>query len=101
SACEAPWAKNRRVVFKVTEGREQLQKEQGAPPPPPVVVEAPKPPPESKCRWLVGPRVGALGPNSWVNANVAVQPCLDWLALSLGAGLGVDSFDVGAAATEL
>jgi hypothetical protein len=44
---------------------------------------------KEECRWLWGPRLGALGPNSWVNLNVATQPCLDWLELSLGVGLGL------------
>jgi outer membrane protein OmpA-like peptidoglycan-associated protein len=88
--CEETWGKNRRVVFTVTEGAEtiaQAPEEPAAEPEP-----APPPPPaeeEDKCHWLVGPRLGVLGPNSWVNGNVAVQPCLDWLELSLGIGLGL------------
>ena len=89
--CEGPWAKNRRVVFRVTEGGDTIPE----PPPEPAAEPAPepeKPAPvaeEKKCRWLVGPRLGALGPNSWVNVAGAVQPCLDWLELSIGVGLGL------------
>jgi outer membrane protein OmpA-like peptidoglycan-associated protein len=89
--CEGVWAKNRRVVFQVTAGAETIPQPEPKPEPEP----APKPveqpvaaPAEKPCRWLWGPRLGALGPNSWVNANVATQPCLDWLELSLGIGLG-------------
>ncbi len=88
--CEGPWAKNRRVVFRVTEGGESIPEPQPAAEPKP--EPEPKPAPvaeENKCRWLVGPRLGALGPNSWVNVAGAVQPCLDWLELSLGVGLGL------------
>lgn len=97
--CEGPWGKNRRVVFQVTEGGEtikQAEPEPAAVEPEPVATPAPAPAEEKKCRWLVGPRVGALGPNSWANANVAVQPCLDWLELSLGVGLGLGNMDASA-----
>jgi outer membrane protein OmpA-like peptidoglycan-associated protein len=97
--CEAPWATNRRVAFEVTEGAETIKQ----PDPEPVAAAEPEPAPapappaeEKKCRWLVGPRVGALGPNSWGNLNVAVQPCLDWLELSLGVGLGLGNMDASA-----
>jgi hypothetical protein len=100
--CEAPWATNRRVVFEVTEGAETIKEpEPVAAEPAPEPEPAPAPPPEEKkCRWLVGPRVGALGPNSWGNLNVAVQPCLDWLELSLGVGLGLGNADAEAAGVE-
>ena len=92
--CEGPWATNRRVVFQVTEGGDTIPQ---PPPEPEPVAEpepAPAPPPEEKkCHWLFGPRLGALGPNSWVNLNGAVQPCLDWLELSLGVGLGFGDAD--------
>ena len=72
---------------------------------------SPEPEPEEKkeppakeakkeCEWLFGPRLGVLGPNSWVNLNGAVQPCLDWLELSLGVGLGLGNFDAESAAGD-
>lgn len=87
--CEETWAKNRRVIFAVTEGGETIAE---APEQKPAEAEpaAPAPPPEEdRCHFLVGPRLGLLGPNSWVNVAGAVQPCLDWLELSLGIGLGL------------
>lgn len=102
SSCEGPWAKNRRVVFRVTEGGESIPAE---PDPEPVAEEkpaepAPKKAEEDRCRLLIGPRLGVLGPNSWVNINGAVQPCLDWLELSLGVGLGLGNFDADSAAGD-
>jgi outer membrane protein OmpA-like peptidoglycan-associated protein len=89
--CEGVWAKNRRVVFRVTEGAETIPQPEPDPEPesePAPVREPVAAPAKEKCRWLWGPRLGALGPNSWANANIATQPCLDWLELSLGIGLG-------------
>ncbi len=94
STCEGPWARNRRVVFQVTEGGDSIPEEVPEPTPDPKPEEpAPAKTAEERCRWLFGPRLGVLGPNSWVNINGAVQPCLDWLELSLGVGLGLGSFD--------
>ncbi len=103
SSCEPIWSKNRRVVFSVTGGNEELEKEAAAPPPPPPppppVVEAPPPP--KTCPWLVGGHLNALGPNSWVNGELAVQPGVCWLELGLGPGLGLGSRDVTVATQEL
>jgi outer membrane protein OmpA-like peptidoglycan-associated protein len=100
--CEGPWAKNRRVVFEVTEGGDTIKQAEPAPAEAtPEPAPAPAPPPEKKrCRVLVGPRLGILGPNSWANINVAVQPCLDWLELSLGAGLGLGNMDASSGAID-
>ncbi len=99
--CEGPWAKNRRVVFQVTEGGESIPEEPDEPTAEPEEKEEP-PAKEAKkeCEWLFGPRLGVLGPNSWVNLNGAVQPCLDWLELSLGVGLGLGNFDAESAAGD-
>jgi outer membrane protein OmpA-like peptidoglycan-associated protein len=89
--CESSWAKNRRVVFRVTEGGDTIPQPEPEPEPKPEPEPAKEPvaaPAKEKCQWLWGPRLGVLGPNSWVNGNVATQPCLDWLELSLGVGLG-------------
>ena len=88
--CEDAWAKNRRVVFEVTEGGETLPEE--APPPEPEPepepVAEPAPKPEKTCPWLWGGHLNAIGPNSWVIAAGAVQPGVCWLEPSLGLGLG-------------
>ncbi len=95
--CEAPWATNRRVVFRVTDGGESLPQE---PDPEPTPEPAPDPEPEpapvaeKKCKWLFGPHLNIIGPNSWVGLAGATQPCIDWLELSLGVGLGLGSADV-------
>jgi outer membrane protein OmpA-like peptidoglycan-associated protein len=94
--CEETWAVNRRVVFEVTSGGEELQKIEtpppAAPPPPaPEPVAAAAPPPA--CPFLIGPRLGLLGPNTWVVAEGAIQPKVCWLELSLGLGLWFSGFD--------
>lgn len=99
TACEGAWAKNRRVMFRVTEGGDTIPQPEPEPEPEPV-EEPVAVAPEEQCHWLWGPRLGALGPNSWVNANVATQPCLDWLELSLGIGLGLGSVDGESAAAD-
>ena len=84
--CEEPWAKNRRVVFRVTKGAETIPAEP-APAPPPVAHAEPAPEPES-CPWLWGGHLNVFGPNSWINVAGATQPGVCWLELSLGLGLG-------------
>jgi hypothetical protein len=95
--CEAPWAANRRVVFRVTRGAESLPTEtEAAPEPEPVVdvEETPPPPPDDvACPWLWGGRANALGPNSWVTLEGATQPGVCWLELSLGVGIGFNNAD--------
>jgi outer membrane protein OmpA-like peptidoglycan-associated protein len=86
--CEEPWAKNRRVVFRVTKGAETIPAEP-APAPPPVARAEPEPKPEPEsCPWLWGGHLNAFGPNSWINVAGATQPGVCWLELSLGLGLG-------------
>jgi outer membrane protein OmpA-like peptidoglycan-associated protein len=92
--CEAAWATNRRVVFSVTGGGEELEREQEpVAAPEPVPPPAPSAPPARECPWLWGGHVNALGPNSWAMLAGATQPGVCWLELSLGAGLGLGSRD--------
>ncbi|HOU89440.1 MAG TPA: OmpA family protein [Polyangiaceae bacterium] len=91
--CEDTWAKNRRVVFRVTGGAESLPEAEPEPAPEPEPEPAPKPPPPEpaaakECPWLWGGHLDGLGPNSWLGLAGAVQPGLCWLEPSLGLGLG-------------
>lgn len=102
--CEGPWATNRRVVFRVTDGGQSLPQAEPAAEPAPEPEPEPAPPPapvaEKKCKWLVGPHLNIIGPNSWVGLAGAVEPCLDWLELSLGVGLGLGDADADAGGIE-
>jgi outer membrane protein OmpA-like peptidoglycan-associated protein len=94
AVCEAPWGKNRRVVFQVTGGAEALPAEKPPEPAPAPVTEAPAPAPtKSACPLLWGGHGNALGPNSWVTLAGAVQPRVCWLELSLGLGFGGNNAD--------
>ncbi len=97
STCEAPWQANRRVVFRVTEGAETIKQTETTTAETKSEPEQPAPSADDRCHFLIGPRLGLLGPNSWVNLNAAVQPCLDWLELSLGVGLGLGNMDASSA----
>lgn len=84
---ERVWSKTRRVEVWVTKGVQQLSKrcreEQGE--------HTEQSIGDVACPFLVGPRLGVLGPHSWVNAGLSVQPrdaC--WLELGLTAGLMVN-----------
>lgn len=92
SPCEEIWAKNRRVVFEVTQGAETIAEPEKPPPPPPPPEPEPEPPvvaePVEACPWLWGGHGNALGPNSWLIVAGAVQPGICWLEPSLGLGLG-------------
>jgi OOP family OmpA-OmpF porin len=100
SVCEAPWATNRRVVFRVTGGAETVQVAEAEPEPPPPEPPPPEPvePVAAGCPWLYGGHANLLGPNSWVTLAGAVQPGICWLELSLGVGIGFGEFEASEAA---
>ena len=77
---ELVWRKNRRVEFHVTAGASSLRKRS---PPTPSASELS--PPAAACPFLIGPRLSALGPDSYVRIALAIQPVC-WLELSLGVG---------------
>lgn len=95
SQCEAPWAANRRVVFRVTGGEETVEVEvaQAPAPDPEPEPEPVEPPPPPECPWLWGGHANALGPNSWITLAGATQPGICWLELSLGVGVGGNGVD--------
>ena len=77
---ERVWRKNRRVEFHVTAGARSLMKRA-----PPAPSSPGPPPPAAACPFLIGPRLSALGPDSYLRIALASQP-LCWLELSLGIG---------------
>jgi outer membrane protein OmpA-like peptidoglycan-associated protein len=93
--CEEPWAKNRRVVFQVTQGAETLPAET-PPPAPEAPAETASPAPVERCPWLWGGHLNLLGTNSWLMLAAATQPGICWLELSLGVGLGSGGADAEA-----
>lgn len=94
--CEARvWSKTRRVEVWVTKGTEALtQKCKSTSKRLRETTYTPLA--EAACPYLLGPRLGALGPNSWVNAGASLQPAgLCWLELTATAGLMVNTVDLG------
>jgi len=91
--CLEVWASNRRTVFKVKAGLASLEKPQNSPEEP-LKERKPEEPKEAQaCRWPVGIHLNLLGPNSYAGAAIAVEPCVWWVELSLGAGYRQGSVD--------
>ena len=81
---EAVWSKNRRVEFHVTAGAGTLVK-RSPPAPSPSELPPVEPTPTAECPLLIGPRLSALGPASYLRFALALQPVCS-LELSLGIG---------------
>ena len=92
--CEARvWSKTRRVEVWVTKGTESLTQKCKSTSKR-TTERTYTPLADAACPYLLGARLGVLGPNSWVNVGASMQPLgLCWLELAATAGLMVNTID--------
>lgn len=90
------WSRNRRIEFYVTKGSDallaELKKESTEELEPDV---EPKRSDErtSSCNLALGPRLGILGPNTFANVGLLVQPRVCWLEVAASGGVMFNTID--------
>ncbi|MBM4357822.1 MAG: OmpA family protein [Deltaproteobacteria bacterium] len=93
---EQVWSRNRRVEFHVTKGAEVLAgkvEPRPAPEPPRVATPSEPPTPPRPCALTLGPRLAALGPNSFGNIGLSLRPGVCWLELAASGGVMFNTID--------